>query len=175
MWLEIADLFGAWICNNKIIPCENRTVKLKDKMKVEILTLCDFASADAAGKLNIIGVFDTINAYQVPIVFGPCALAARIRFNRIEEGLKRIKISFVDADGRAILPAMETQVPIKMTGDGSSATAQVVSIMSLLKLPSFGEYSIDLAVDGRQEGTAPLYTRQIQVVPPGQQPQAPPA
>ena len=28
-----------------------------------------------------------------------------------------------------------------------------------LRLPRFGEYSIDLAVDGRQEGTLPLYVK----------------
>ena len=29
-------------------------------MKVEIFSLCDFASADAGGKFNVIGIFDAL-------------------------------------------------------------------------------------------------------------------
>lgn len=137
-------------------------------MKVEIFSLCDFASADAAAKLNIIGVFDTLWAREAPITHGLCVLAARIRFERIEEGLKRIKISLVDADGNPVLPAMEAQIPVQVAQHGLSAIAQVVSIMSQIKLPNFGEYSIDLAIDGRHEASTPLYVKQFPVAPPTQ-------
>jgi hypothetical protein len=39
-----------------------------------------------------------------------------------------------------------------------------------LRLPRFGEYTIDLAVDGRQEGPLPLYVRKRpspEACPPG--------
>jgi hypothetical protein len=143
-------------------------------MKVEIFTLCDFATADAAGKLNIIGVFDTIYAREAPATHGFCALAARIRFERIEEGLKSIKISFIDADGNPVMPVMQTQISVQLAPGAPTAIAQVASIMSQIKLPNFGEYSIDLAIDGRQEASTPLYMRQIQLPPPPQQIQAPP-
>lgn len=135
-------------------------------MKVEILSLCDFASADAGGKLNIIGVYNTLWAREAPATHGLCALVARLRFEKIEEGLKKIKISFVDADGNPIMPVMETQVPVQANPWESSAIAQVVSVMSQLRLPSFGEYSIDLAVDGRQESSTPLFLRQAPTIPP---------
>lgn len=134
-------------------------------MKVETFSLCDFASADAAAKLNIIGIFDTIYARGVPATHGLCALAVRVRFDRIEEGNKKVKISFIDSDGNSVLPSMEALIPVRMGPDASTAIAQVVSIMSQIKLPSFGEYSIDLAIDGRHEASTPLYVRQIQVPP----------
>jgi hypothetical protein len=135
-------------------------------MKVEIFSLCDFASADAAGKLNIIGIFDTIFARETPATHGLCALAIRMRFDKIEEGLKKIKISFTDSDGKLVMPAVEAQVGIQVPSNLQSANAQVVSMMMQLHLPNFGEYSIDLAVDGRQEASTPLFVRQAPVIPP---------
>lgn len=142
-------------------------------MKVEIFSLCDFASADASGKLNIIGVFDTVWAKNVPAVHGLFTLVARIRFDRIEEGLKKIKISFVDADGNAIMPVIETQVSVQTGPFGTSPIAQVVSLMSQIRLPNFGEYSVDLAVDGRQEASTPLFLREAPTIPPHLQTQLP--
>jgi hypothetical protein len=40
-----------------------------------------------------------------------------------------------------------------------------------LKLPNYGEYSIDLGIDGRHEASIPLFVRPA----PGQQPTAPPS
>jgi len=42
-----------------------------------------------------------------------------------------------------------------------SVSINVVLNIERLKLDQFGEYSIDLALDGRHEGSIPLYVRQI--------------
>jgi len=54
-------------------------------MKLELFTLCDFA-ADYGGKLSVVGIFDTLGAKQVPAVHPQCAVAAKMRFEKIEEG-----------------------------------------------------------------------------------------
>ena len=138
-------------------------------MKVEIFSLCDFASADGSGKLNIIGVFDTIWAREVPATHGFCALAIRIRFDKIEEGLKKFKVSFIDSDGNPIMPAMEMQIQVQIPPQVQQANVQVVFLIPQLKLPNFGEYSIDLAVDSRQEASTPLDVRQLPIIPPHSQ------
>jgi hypothetical protein len=136
-------------------------------MKVEIFNLCDFASVDAGAKMNLIGVFDSVYAKETPIVQGMCALAIRIRFEKLEEGLKKLKLSFVNADGLPIMPTLETQVPISITFPGATtAIAQLVSIVTQLTFPSFGEYSVGLAIDGRQEASTPVYVRQVPSFPP---------
>ena len=142
-------------------------------MKVEILNICDYASADASGKLNIIGVFNGIWAREKPIVYGLCALVIRIRFDKVEEGTKKIKIAFVDADGTPVMPVIETQLQIRFVPWEPTASAQLVSLISQLRFPNFGEYSIDLAVDGRQESSTPFYVHQASILPPHLQPQLP--
>jgi hypothetical protein len=135
-------------------------------MKVEIFSLCDFATADASGKLTLVGVFDTVWAREVPATHGLCALAIRIRFNKIEEGLKKFKISFIDSDGNPVMPAMEMQIPVQIPPHLQQATAQVVFLIPQVKFSNFGEYGIDLAVDSRQEMSTPLYVRQLPIIPP---------
>ena len=125
-------------------------------MKVEIFTLCDAATADAAGKLNILGSFDRLNAKEAPVTHAQCALAIKLRFERLEEGQKRIRIAFVDSDGASVMPTVETTTQVQFQAADSSATASIVLNIQQLKLPKFGEYSIDLAVDDRHEASVPL-------------------
>jgi hypothetical protein len=142
-------------------------------VKVEILNICDFASTDAAGRLTILGVFNGIWAKEKPVVYGLCALAIRIRFDKVEDGLKKLKIAFVDADGKPVMPVIETQVQIQFVPWEPTATAQLVTLISQLRFPNFGEYSIDLAIDGRQEASTPFYVHQTTSLPPHLQPQPP--
>ncbi len=143
-------------------------------MKVEIFNLCDYAYIDAGGKLSLIGVFDTVLSREAPVTQGLCSLAIRMRFEKIEEGLKKLKISFVNADGFPILPTFESQVAIQIPPSGQHATSQIVSIISQLTFSSFGEYSVDLAIDGRQEASTPVFVRQVPSLPPNLQPPLPP-
>src|SRR4029077_13854599 len=125
-------------------------------MKVEIFTLCDAATTDAAGKLNILGSFDRLNAREAPVTHPQCALAIKLRFERVEEGSKRIRIAFVDLDGKSIMPTLDATTQVKFGLNDSTSTASLVLVIQQLKLPRFGEYSIDLAVDDRHEASIPL-------------------
>jgi len=142
-------------------------------VKVEILNICDFASVDASGKLTIVGVFNGIWAKERPVVYGLCALVIRIRFDKLEEGLKKIKIAFVDADGKPVMPVIETQIQIRFVPWEPTTSAQLVTLISQLRFPNFGEYSIDLAIDGRQEASTPFYVHQAPTTPPNLQPPLP--
>src|SRR6266404_6613953 len=94
-------------------------------MNVEIFTLCDAATADPTGKLNILGAFDHLYGMQVPITYPICALAARLRFEKLEEGSKRIAISFIDADGRSVMPTLNAQFQVQVPPNETSATVQL--------------------------------------------------
>ena len=129
-------------------------------MKVEIFTLCDAATVDAAGKLNILGSFDRLNATTTPVIHPQCALAIKLRFQRVEEGQKRIRITFIDQDGVAVMPNVDATVDVRIAGNEPSGAVPVVLNIQQLKLPRLDEeYSIDLAVDDRHEASAPLFVR----------------
>ena len=127
-------------------------------MKIELLTLADFA-ADYGGKLTVVGIFDTLFARQAPAVHPHCCLAVKLRFEKFEAGARRLRLSLADADGKLVFPAMEIPIQVSVPGDASSNTVQVVANIASMKLDSFGEYTIDLALDGKHEGTTPLFVR----------------
>ncbi len=130
-------------------------------MNVELFVLCD-AATDYQGKLNLLGTFDSIWAKQMPVVHPSCAVALRIRFLKIEDGEHKVKISIVDGDGKAVVRPVEAGVNIqfKNTPLTSMATNMILNLQGL-NFPVYGEYSIDLAIDGRHEVSLPLYVNKI--------------
>jgi hypothetical protein len=130
-------------------------------MKTEIFTLCD-AATEQQGKLNLLGSFDHLHAREEPISHPGCALALKLRFTRIEEGNHKIKITFGDEDGNLVMPTLEAPVIVRVAPGENTVIAHLILNIQQLKLPKFGEYSIDLAVDGRAESALPLYVRKIE-------------
>ena len=124
-------------------------------MNIEVYALCDAATNDM-GKLNMLGAFDTIVASQLPVVHPQCAIALRIRFGNIEKGEHRVAVTFVDLDGRNIIPPANGNINVNIPDGQRSGSANLILNIQRLKLEKYGEYSIDLAIDGRSEGSLPL-------------------
>ncbi len=130
-------------------------------MKVEIFTLCKAATIDSNGSLNILGSFDIISSKQTPIIYPTCTLAVKLRFDKIEEGNKTLRISFIDADGKPVLPSLEQAFKVRVPPSISTSSVSLPLLIQKLKLESFGDYSINIAIDGDLKGQIPLYVRQI--------------
>jgi len=128
-------------------------------MNVQIFTLCDAATLDAAGKLNILGSFDRLSGAAEPIMHMHCALALKLRFERVEEGQKKLRLAFIDSDGTAVMPPIDGMAEVRFQDNDSSSTVSLALGIQQLKLPKFGEYSIDLAIDGRHEASIPLFVK----------------
>ena len=129
-------------------------------MFIEVFSLCDAATVDIAGKLNVLGAFDTISSGQMPVVYPQCAIALRIRFESIERGSHRVMVNFVDLDGKHIIPSANGVININFPDEQRSGSANLIFNLQMLKLEKFGEYSFDLAVDGRKEVSLPLFIRE---------------
>ena len=128
-------------------------------MKLELFTLCDFAKGEATGKLYVIGVFDHVFGPEVPVSMPPSTIAARLRFGELEQGAQKVTVSFVDSDGAKVIPDIGAQMNIQIPAGESTVTVNVVVMLPPIRLPRYGEYSIDLAVGTREEGSLPLYVR----------------
>ena len=133
-------------------------------MRVEIFSLCDAATADA-GKLNVLGAFDTIWAATTPVVYPQCSIALRVRFDHIEQGDHRVVVNFVDVDGKHVIPAVNGTIHLSFSGEQRSGSANLIFNFQRLRFDHYGEYSIDLAIDGRNEAALPLYLMERTVSP----------
>ena len=128
-------------------------------MNVELFAISDFA-AEYGGKLSVVGIFDTLYAKQAPVVHPHWCVAVKLRFDKIEEGQKRFRLTITDADGKTVIPPVEMPFAIPAVPEASSATLNLVMNLGGVKFANFGEYSIDLALDGRHEASTPLWVRQ---------------
>ncbi len=133
-------------------------------MKVEIFALCD-AATEFMGKLNLLGTFDSIGARETPASHPACGIALRIRFDRIESGEHKIRMELVNADGQPVVPPLETTANVQIPDGMPSAAINLIVNFQQLKFETFGDYSIDLAIDGRHESSLPLYVREMPAMP----------
>lgn len=126
-------------------------------MQIELFSLCDAATIDAGGKLNILGAFDTISVPHMPVVYPQFTIALRIRFDGIERGEHKVVFNFVDFDGKHILPPASGIINVHFHPEQKTGSANSIINVQMVKLEKYGEYSIDLAIDGRQAASLPLF------------------
>jgi hypothetical protein len=130
-------------------------------MNIEILALCD-AATDQHGKLNILGAFDAIFVKDLPFTHPHCAVALRMRFQRIDWGKHKVNIHLIDSDGRFVVPSIDADINIQGQQDKDSLAVNLVINLQNLKFEKYGQYAVNLAVDGRQQASIPLYINQPQ-------------
>jgi len=128
-------------------------------MNIEVFSLCDAATADH-GKLNMLGAFDTVMVEKVPATHSQCAVALRMRFESVEEGEHKVGVSFIDVNGKNIMPAVGGPVMVKHPEGRRSVSINLILSIHNLKFERPGEYSIELAIDGRHEASLPLFVHE---------------
>ena len=129
-------------------------------MNIEAFLLCDCAT-DQRGKLNVLGAFDSIYARKMPTVHPACTVATRIRFERIEEGEHKVSIAVIDEDGKAIVPRLNGNISVRARDDAGSSVVNLILNLQRLKFENYGEYRIDLAIDGKVEASLPFSVREV--------------
>ena len=129
-------------------------------MNIQVAVLCDAATEDN-GKLNLLGSFDTIYAPQLPAVHPQCAVALRVTFMSGDEGARQIKLNFVNADGRAIMPPIDIPVAVALPDDVHFLTRNFIVNIQQLKFDEPGLYSVDVRLDGETVASVPLLVRQM--------------
>ena len=125
-------------------------------MDIEVFALCD-ATTDQMGKLNLLGAFDVIYSESFPLLYHKCAVALRIRFAKIEQGHHKLRLNFVDEDGKNVLPPLDGNIDVKIEDKWQSSAKNLILNINNITFKNAGTYSIDLAIDGRQERSLPLF------------------
>jgi hypothetical protein len=127
-------------------------------MHIQVAVICD-AATETYGKLNLLGAFDAIHAQKLPWTHPQCAIALRVTFGQVEEGAHKLRLNLVDEDGKLIMPSIDLAVEVKMPEDNHFVTCNFILGIQQLKFEKPGHYSIDIALDGRQEAAIPLLVK----------------
>lgn len=137
-------------------------------MRVPLAVLADYANVTAEGKLNIMGIFNRINAASMPAVHTQMRLVIHFQTDPADRGQsKQIDIKLLDADGKVLL-ALGSNLAIS---EDQPLTAEFNEILELtgLRFERFGDHSFHVMVNGETKAQIPFK------VVPAQPPQLPPA
>ena len=130
-------------------------------MRVKIALLADYSNVSREGKLNILGIFDTIYAPGFPTTHAHMQLVVRFEADAREAGATRqVEVQFRTQDGTVLfrLPGAMTVQPGEL---GETIRTDHILNVTNLNLEHPGRYAFDVLVDGQVAATVPLRVEQI--------------
>ncbi len=129
-------------------------------MQLKFAHLADYAAADAAGKLTLVGIFDIIwdQLKQRPVAFPPCYLAAGFTTSLAEGTEHDLEIRFVDADETPLMDSIKGKLKFQPFGPGYPLRANIVIGFGpdALRVPDVGDYHFRFFIDSQEVGEIPV-------------------
>jgi|SRR5215212_5790180 len=126
-------------------------------MEVTLAVTCDYANVSQEGKLNILGVFQELNAIGFPTVVPQMYLVVSFEAGAAEFGTeKHIRIALLEADGSEVM-AMEGPIAVQRPARPGS-TAYINQVLSLqgITFAHPGDYAFHIVVGGETKRIVPL-------------------
>ena len=112
-------------------------------MDVSLAVCCDAANVSREGKLNLLGIFNSIHAAEFPCTHPHLALVLRVEARLGEEGVYPLAIQLVDEDGQQLFD-INGQLSLQGAEPGRPMTAQTIMDINNLQLPRPGTYAFEI-------------------------------
>ncbi|HJR54877.1 MAG TPA: hypothetical protein VJ982_14350 [Gemmatimonadota bacterium] len=128
-------------------------------MDITLAVCCDAANVSREGKLNLLGIFNSIHAAEFPCTHPHLALVLRVEARLGEEGTYPLEIRLVDEDGQQLFH-INGQLSLQGAEPGRPMTAQTIMDINNLQLPRPGTYAFEVHLAGRRERTVDIHAFQ---------------
>lgn len=125
-------------------------------MDLDFAVIADAANVSQEGKLNLLGVFDTIWAREFPFRHANMVFVLRVKADFTEEGAHHLVVRLIDADGGQLFRA-EGPLQVPAGSPGRPIRPHVVLGLSGVSFARPGDYSFELMLDERHLTSVPLY------------------
>lgn len=137
------------------------------RMELTLALLADYANVSQEGKLNVLGVFDTIFAPEFPAFHTELQLVLRFEAGPAERGqIKSIEIKLIDQDGNTLGTlsgklSLPEESPMLVMG-----VNQILRFQHLV-FERQGDYRFDVLVNGEPKGRGVRFRVEQQKPPEG--------
>ena len=125
-------------------------------MEVTLAVCCDAANVSREGKLNLLGIFNSIHAAEFPCTHPHLALVMRVEARLGEEGVYPLQIKLVDEDGQQMFD-IGGQLSLQGAEPGRPMTAQTIMDINNLQLPRPGTYAFEVFLDGHHTRSVAIH------------------
>lgn len=131
-------------------------------MDVKLAVLADYANVTKEGKINILGIFDTINSKVFPFVWHSMQLVMKFEYPRSEsDTVKNIVVQLMDEDGKTIFQvAGELKLP-KSQGNMLAIQMNHFLILNSLRFEKPGNYQFSILVNNDEKASLQLRVLQV--------------
>ncbi|MBI1756207.1 MAG: hypothetical protein HYR64_03770 [Fimbriimonas ginsengisoli] len=128
-------------------------------MNITLALLADAANVSREGKLNVLGVFNTIGASKFPVRHPRMVLVFRVEWTNAEAGTARDgEIKLMDADGREHAK-IDFRVSLPREGHGPVYRSNEIIDLTDTLFPHEGEYAVAILVNGEEKARTELTIR----------------
>lgn len=125
-------------------------------MKIALATVADFASGGEHGKLNIMGIFDNINAKEFPTVHGSMALVLRLHVeSRDGEKDHAIRVRLLKPGGGNVFD-VAGNLSVGTMETGQERHVNHVMNLQNITFEESGTYYFLIYLNGREAAKLPL-------------------
>lgn len=125
-------------------------------MDVTLAVCCDAANVSREGKLNLLGIFNSIHTNQYPCTHPHLALVLRVEAGLGEEGTHALDIKMADEDGKELFK-VSGQLSLQGAEPGRPMTAQTIMDFNNFQLPHAGTYSFEIFIDNKHSRSVPVH------------------
>ncbi len=115
-------------------------------MHVDFAVLADYALIDQQGKLSVLGIFQHVWVASFPAVHPRTHLVLRVRGRRTEIGEHRIRIRFVDDEGKELMGG-EGTVQFGEPPAGITEVEAGAVLVFDVPLPHPGAYAFEIGLN----------------------------
>lgn len=125
-------------------------------VRVALGLLADYANVSREGKLNIMGIFDRINAPSVPAVHSQMQLIMILEADRGDADREhKVEIEMVDADGAKLF---SIGGDLKFGGPPPGERIRINHVIQLnnLQFNHFGDYEFRIVINNEVRYSVPL-------------------
>lgn len=131
-------------------------------MRTLLFLVADYANVTSDGKLNVMGIFNDIHAFNFPARHPSMHLVAKLGAELSEYGQKRsFTVILMDADGNHVMEiAGEFDIPKGQ--DGRKPEVNLILDLKDIILPKPGRYQFALLVDKDHKAELTLYVNQLE-------------
>ncbi len=131
-------------------------------MEVTVAVLADYANVSQDGKLNIMGIFQEINAPSLPLILPQMYLVLSFSAGPAEFGsVRNTRIALLHSDGQEIL-ALEAQMQVpRPDRPGSRAYINEAIGLAGVTFEQPGDYAFSILVGEDEKATVPLHVNDL--------------
>ena len=131
-------------------------------METLVLLAADYASMGMGIKLNVMGIFNSINAARFPMRHPSMYVIAKLGVEFGEQrGKRQVSIKLIDQDGHDVRQFVRQEVEVKNSMSERRAEFNFLLEVRDLILPAPGTYSIVVVVDDEPIRELPIIVNQI--------------